>query len=71
MCFLYMPHTSASPGISESYDPTARMDLVEYMERLALDKQPWHRHKLGGADNSTSHMRAMLTDKIVSRILCK
>lgn len=62
MCFLYMPHTSASLVISESYDPTARMDLEEYLERLAPENQSWYRHTLEGADDSTSHMRAMLTD---------
>lgn len=62
MCFLYMPHTSASLVISESYDPTARLDLEEFLERLAPEKQSWYRHTLEGADDSTSHMRAMLTD---------
>lgn len=62
MCFLFIPHTSASFVISESYDPTARMDLEEYMERLAPEKQSWHQHTLEGDDDSPSHMRAMLTD---------
>ena len=62
MCFLYLQHTSASLVISESYDPTARMDLEAYMERLAPENQSWHRHTLEGSDDSPSHMRAMLTD---------
>lgn len=62
MCFLYIQHTSASMVISESYDPTARIDLEAYMERLAPENQAWHRHTLEGADDSPSHMRAMLTD---------
>ena len=66
MCFLYMQHTSASMVISESYDPTARMDLEEYLERLAPENQTWYRHTLEGADDSTSHMRAMLTDTSLS-----
>jgi secondary thiamine-phosphate synthase enzyme len=61
ICFLYIQHTSASLVISESYDPTAKMDLEAFMERLAPDDQPWHRHTLEGEDDSSSHMRAMLT----------
>ena len=62
MCFLYLQHTSASLVISESYDPTARIDLEAFMERIAPESQPWHRHTLEGADDSPSHIRAMLTD---------
>jgi secondary thiamine-phosphate synthase enzyme len=62
MCYLYLQHTSASMVISESYDPTARIDLEAYMERLAPENQDWHRHTLEGGDDSPSHMRAMLTD---------
>ena len=66
MCFLYIRHTSASLVISESYDPTARIDLEAYMERLAPENQAWHRHTLEGSDDSPSHMRAMLTDTSLS-----
>lgn len=62
MCFLYLQHTSASLVISESYDPTARIDLETFMDRLAPEKQSWHQHVLEGADDSPSHIRAMLTD---------
>ncbi len=62
MCFLYLQHTSASMVISESYDPSARIDLEAFMERLVPESQDWHRHTLEGSDDSPSHMRAMLTD---------
>ena len=61
MCFLFLQHTSASLVISESYDPTARLDLEAFMERLAPEGQSWHKHTLEGSDDSPSHMRAMLT----------
>jgi len=61
ICYLYVQHTSASLVISESYDPSAKMDLEVFMEKLAPENQPWHRHTLEGADDSPSHMRAMLT----------
>ncbi|MDI6693542.1 MAG: secondary thiamine-phosphate synthase enzyme YjbQ [Anaerolineales bacterium] len=61
MCFLYIPHTSASLVISESYDPTAKADLETFMEHLAPEGQAWYEHRLEGADDSPSHLRAMLT----------
>ncbi len=61
MCYLYVQHTSASLVISEDYDSSARMDMEVFMERLVPEGQSWHRHTLEGADDSPSHMRAMLT----------
>ena len=61
MCYLYLPHTSASLVVSENYDPTARVDLEAFMERLVPEDQSWHQHTLEGSDDSPSHMRAMLT----------
>jgi secondary thiamine-phosphate synthase enzyme len=62
MCYLFISHTSASLVISESYDPSAQKDLESFMNRLAPERQSWHEHTLEGADDSPSHMRAMLTD---------
>jgi len=61
MCYLFIPHTSASLVISESYDPTAKLDLESFMERLAPEDESWYRHTLEGSDDSPSHIRAMLT----------
>lgn len=61
MCFLFLQHTSASLTISESYDPSAREDLETFLDKLAPENQPWHRHTMEGPDDSPSHMRAMLT----------
>jgi secondary thiamine-phosphate synthase enzyme len=61
MCFLYVQHTSASLVVSESYDPSAKADLEEFMNRQVPENQPWHNHTLEGPDDSPSHIRAMLT----------
>jgi secondary thiamine-phosphate synthase enzyme len=66
MCFLFLKHTSASLVISESYDPTARIDLEAFMNKLAPERQSWYRHTLEGDDDSPSHIRAMLTDTHLS-----
>ena len=61
MCFLFVPHTSASLAINESYDPSARLDMENFMERLAPEGESWHQHTLEGRDDSPSHMRSILT----------
>jgi secondary thiamine-phosphate synthase enzyme len=62
MCFLFLPHTSASLVMSENWDPTARADLETFMERLVPERDDWYTHDLEGPDDATSHIRAMLTD---------
>lgn len=62
MCFLFLPHTSASLVLSENWDPTARADLETFMERLVPDGVSWYTHDLEGPDDATSHIRSMLTD---------
>lgn len=62
MCFLFCPHTSASLTINENYDATAQADLEKSLERLVPDRDTWYSHDLEGADDATSHIRAMLTD---------
>lgn len=62
MCFLFIPHTSASLVVSENWDPTARADLATYLERLVPEGESWYTHDLEGRDDATSHIRAMLTD---------
>jgi secondary thiamine-phosphate synthase enzyme len=61
MCYLYIQHTSASLAVSESYDPSAKIDLETFMEKLVPEGQSWFRHTLEGPDDSTSHIRALLT----------
>lgn len=62
MCFLFLPHTSASLVMSENWDPTVRADLETFMERLVPEGERWYTHTLEGDDDATSHIRAMLTD---------
>ncbi len=66
MCTLFLQHTSASLLISESWDPSARADLETFMERTVPEGARWYTHTLEGADDATSHIRAMLTDVSLS-----
>ena len=62
MCFLFLPHTSASLTLNENWDPTARADLETFMEHLVPEADDWYTHNLEGPDDATSHIRSMLTD---------
>ena len=66
MCYLFIPHTSASLVINESYDPSARQDMEKFLERLVPEGESWHRHTMEGRDDSPSHMRAILTQTSLS-----
>lgn len=66
MCFLFLQHTSASLLISESYDPSAKMDVASFFERLVPESQPWMAHTLEGEDDSSSHIRSALTSMDLS-----
>jgi secondary thiamine-phosphate synthase enzyme len=66
MLHLFIPHTSASLVINESYDPSARQDLEVFLDRLAPEGEDWHRHTLEGKDDSPSHMRSILTSTSLS-----
>lgn len=61
MCFLYLPHASASLTITESYDPSARRDVEEFYERTVPEGEPWYGHTMEGPDDSPSHIRSTLT----------
>ncbi len=61
MGYVFLPHTSASLIINESFDPSAKTDLETFLEKLAPENQSWHQHTLEGPDDTTSHLKAMLT----------
>lgn len=66
MCYLFILHTSASLVINESYDPSARLDMENFLEHLVPEGESWHRHTMEGRDDSPSHMRAILTQTSLS-----
>jgi len=66
MCFLYIPHVSASLTISEGFDPPARADVENFYERLVPENQPWFEHTIEGSDDSPSHIRSTLTQSSLS-----
>jgi len=58
---VFIQHTSASLIIFENADRSARVDLEAYFERLVPEDSSYFVHTAEGADDSTSHIRMVLT----------
>lgn len=58
---VFIQHTSASLIIFENADRTARVDLEAFFERLVPESTPYLVHTEEGPDDSTSHLRMVLT----------
>ena len=58
---VFLQHTSASLVIYENADPSARTDLHEFFERLVPEDADYLVHTAEGPDDSTSHLRMVLT----------
>src|SRR4051812_20936016 len=58
---IFLQHTSASLVIFENADRSARTDLHEFFERLVPEDADFLVHTAEGLDDSTSHVRMVLT----------
>ncbi len=58
---IFLQHTSASLVIYENADPSARADLHAFFERLAPEDGQDYVHTAEGPDDTTSHLRSVLT----------
>ena len=58
---VFVRHTSCSLIIMENADPSARRDLEEFFERLVPEDTPYFEHTAEGGDDSSSHIRSVLT----------
>jgi len=61
LCTLYIQHTSASLLIQENYDPTARIDLENWLNRLVPEGDRLYTHTMEGPDDMPAHIKAALT----------
>lgn len=61
ICTLFVQHTSASLLIQENYDPSAKLDLENWLNRLVPEGDPIYTHTLEGADDMPAHIKATLT----------
>ncbi len=58
---IFLQHTSASLVIFENADHSARVDLEKFFERLVPEDTDYFVHTSEGADDSTSHIKMVLT----------
>lgn len=58
---VFIRHTSASLVIYENADPSARQDLHAWFEQLVPEDMPGMVHTLEGPDDTSSHLRMVLT----------
>ncbi len=58
---IFVQHTSASLIIFENADRSARVDLEKFFERLVPENTGYFTHTSEGSDDSTSHIRMVLT----------
>ena len=58
---VFVQHTSCSLIIMENADRTARKDLEEFFEHLVPEDTDYFVHTAEGGDDSTSHIRMVLT----------
>jgi secondary thiamine-phosphate synthase enzyme len=58
---VFIQHTSASLVIYENADPSARVDLHAFFEKLVPENTPYFVHTDEGPDDMPSHLRMVLT----------
>jgi secondary thiamine-phosphate synthase enzyme len=61
LCTLFVQHTSASLVIQENADPSARLDLEAWLDRLVPEHDPAYTHTAEGPDDMPAHIKAALT----------
>ena len=58
---VFLQHTSASLVIYENADPSARVDLNAFFDRLVPENADYFVHTDEGPDDMPSHLRMVLT----------
>ena len=61
LCTLFIQHTSASLLIQENYDPSAQVDLENWLNRLVPERDPLYTHTIEGDDDMPAHIKSALT----------
>jgi len=61
LCVVFCRHTSASLTIQENADPTVKVDILQWLERIAPDGDPAYVHDTEGPDDMAAHLRTMIT----------
>lgn len=62
LCTVFIRHTSASLVIQENADPSARLDMEAWLNRLVPEGDALYTHLDEGPDDMPAHIKALLTD---------
>ena len=63
---IFIKHTSASIIINENADPSVRIDMEKYFNKIAPEKEPYFTHIYEGPDDMPAHIKsAMLSSQII------
>ncbi|MDP6518782.1 MAG: secondary thiamine-phosphate synthase enzyme YjbQ [Planctomycetota bacterium] len=65
-CTVFLRHTSAGLVLQENADPSARLDLEAWLQRLAPDGDPLYTHRAEGPDDMAAHLQTVLTSSSIS-----
>ncbi|EPZ50699.1 secondary thiamine-phosphate synthase enzyme [Bacteriovorax sp. BAL6_X] len=62
-------HTSAALCINEAFDPSAKLDMENFLKHLAPRNLSFITHTAEGADDSPSHMKSILMQTSLTLIV--
>lgn len=57
---VFIKHSSAGLSLNENADPTVRIDMEVFFDRLVPERQSWYRHTLEGDDDMPAHIKSSL-----------
>ncbi len=57
MVQIFIKHTSASLTINENADPTVRLDLENYFNKIVPENEPYFKHNYEGDDDMPAHIK--------------
>ena len=60
LAHFFLKHTSASLCLNENADPTVRVDMENYYNRVAAEDEPYYRHTCEGRDDMPAHLKTSL-----------
>ena len=63
---LFIRHTSASLLLQENADPSAKLDLETWLNRLVPEGDPLYTHTVEGPDDMPAHIKSALTASSLS-----
>jgi len=60
LAHFFLRHTSAALALNENADPSVRVDMEAYFNRLAPENAPYFTHTAEGPDDMPAHLKAVL-----------